>query len=71
MSSTIWLGFLKYCEKCEPNLPTFCPDMAARRSPLCEPCRFGRMVVTFVMKAARCYLLSTMGGVSLVMSHIL
>src|ERR1035438_4350241 len=53
MSSKRLLGFLKYCEKCAPNLPTFCPDMAARSSPLCEPCRFGRMVVTFLMKEAR------------------
>ena len=48
MSSTIWLAFLKYCEKCAPNLPPICPDMAARSRPLSEPCKAGRMVVIFV-----------------------
>ena len=39
-------------------------------SPPCEPCKFVRMVVTFVISAARFHLPSIMGSVSLVMRHI-
>ena len=38
--------------------------------PPCEPCKFVRMVVTFVISAARFHLPSIMGSVSLVMRHI-